>query len=306
MADPTHGPGIDYAAPLTINEALLMKTILIPIDFSALAQSTAHFGLELAQRMTARIVLLHVVQPSPPVPTFNVPVVELTAWNDTLQAQMAQALSHFQGEIGHYQRERGLTSVPISTRLVVGQPADCILDVAASEKASFIVMGTVGAANAWDKLIGSVASAVAQRADRPVWILPAAVPLDSLRRFAYFADMEGQELSCINQVMNLGERLRAKLEVVHVSPLLDEEFDVAESLVESFEDTYAPERITFHHLTFDSVPEGIETYVRSHQPDVIVLAHRNRGFVEKIFHKSLIRQLSLTTKRPLLIIPKKS
>lgn len=36
----------------------------------------------------------------------------------------------------------------------------------------------------------------------------------------------------------------------------------------------------------------------------IVLAHQNRGFVEEVFHLSLIRHPSLTTKRPLLIITK--
>ena len=281
-----------------------MKTILIPIDFGTLSYHTTHFGLELAHRMNARLLLLHVVQPSPPVPTFNVPVVELSAWSDTLQAQMDEALRTFNEQTVAYQREKGFSSVPVVTRLVVGQPADCILEVAETERASFIVMGTVGAANAWDKLLGSVTTAVAQRSTRPVWILPAAVPLNSLRRVVYFADMEGKEISCINQVMNLGERLRARVEVVHVSALADEELVVADTLIESFENAYAPERITFRHLTFDSVPEGIEAYVRSHRPDAIVLAHRDRGFVEKIFHKSLIRELALTTKRPMLIIPK--
>lgn len=81
-----------------------MKTILIPIDFSVLSHSTAHFGLKLAQRLNARVVLLHVVQPSPPVSTFNVSMVALTAWYDTLFDQMTQALHQFQTEISDYQR----------------------------------------------------------------------------------------------------------------------------------------------------------------------------------------------------------
>lgn len=50
--------------------------------------------------------------------------------------------------------------------------------------------------------------------------------------------------------------------------------------------------------------KGIEAYVRSHWPDAIVLAHRNRSFVEAVFHMSLSLHLSLTTKRPLLIVTK--
>ena len=282
-----------------------MKTILIPIDFSALSHSTAHFGLDLAQRLNARAVLLHVVEPSPPVSVFEGPVVALGNWNDVLHDQMVQKLNQFQVDIRDYQRQQKLAAVPLSTRIVVGQPARAILEVAETERASFIIMGTVGAANAWDKLVGSVTSTVAQQADRPVWILPHAVALNSLRTFAYFADLEGDEVRCINQVMNLGERLRATLEVVHVSTTADgEELDAADAIIGLFEDDYALKPVTFRHLTEESASEGIENYVQAHQPDAIVLAHRNRKFIEKLFHTSLIRRLSLATKRPLLIIAK--
>lgn len=282
-----------------------MKTILIPIDFSALSHSTAHFGLDLAQRLNARAVLLHVVEPSPPVSVFEGPVVALGNWNDVLHDQMVQKLNQFQVDIRDYQRQQKLAAVPLSTRIVVGQPARAILEVAETERASFIIMGTVGAANAWDKLVGSVTSSVAQQADRPVWILPHAVELNSLRTFAYFADLEGDEVRCINQVMNLGERLRATLEVVHVSTTADgEELDAADAIIGLFEDDYALKPVTFRHLTEESASEGIENYVQAHQPDAIVLAHRNRKFIEKLFHTSLIRHLSLATKRPLLIIAK--
>lgn len=282
-----------------------MKTILVPIDFSALSHGTAHFGLKLAQRLNARVVLLHVVEPSPPLSVFAGPIGASRSWDDMLRDQMTRTLDQFQVEIGDYQRRQALTGVPLSTRIVVGQPASAILDVAETERASFIIMGTVGAANAWDKLIGSVASAVAQQASRPVWILPSAVELDSLRTFAYFADLEGDEVRCINQVMNLGERLHARLEVVHVSAIADEEeSDAADAIIGLFEDDYALKAITFRHLTKESASEGIEAYVRIHQPDALVLAHRNRELIEKLFHTSLVRSLSLTTKLPLLIITK--
>ena len=282
-----------------------MKTILIPIDFSALSHSTAHFGLDLAQRLNARAVLLHVVEPMPPVSVFEGPVVALGNWNEMLRDQMEQALNQFQVDIRDYQRQHKLVGIPLSTRTVVGQPARAILDMAETEQASFIIMGTVGADNAWDRLVGSVTSAVAQQADRPVWILPHAVELDQLRTFAYFADLEGDEVRCINQVMNLGERLHANLEVVHVSATAaGEESDAANVIIGLFEDDYALKPVTFRHLTGELISESVETYVRVHQPDAIVLAHRDRKFIENLFHTSLIRHLSLTTKLPLLIIAK--
>ncbi len=283
-----------------------MKTILIPIDFSSHSRITAHFGLELAKRTNAQVLLLHVISPAAPVPAFGIPVVELSTWNNELNREMAQVMQYFQDQLSDFRRQQDLTGVPIHTRLVVGNPADVILDVAEHEKTSFIVMGTLGAANVWDKMLGSVASLVAQRANLPVWIIPQEVTLDSLHKVVYFADMEGNEMSCINQVVNLGERLQSALEVVHVGSVENEEGEdiFIETIVDSFEDDYDSDRITFRHLTAESISDGIESYVRKHEPDAIVLAHRDRTFVQNLFHTSLIRHLSLTTRRPMLVIPK--
>ncbi len=281
-----------------------MKTILIPIDFSAHSRYTAHFGLELARQMQAGLLLLHVVQPTPPIPTLSIPLTEPDAWDRTLYEQMGKTMQQFQETLHDYQHEHGLADIQVRTSISVGQPADTILDEARSEHAEFIVIGTLGATNMLDKLIGSVASAVAQHADRPVWILPGAVTLDSLRHFVYFADLAGNELACIKQVMNLGEQLRASTEVVHFSPTDENEFLAAEAIIEVFEQAVDPNRVVFRHLMLETVAEGIEDYVQNHRPDVVVLAHRHRGFLDKLLHPGTIRELSLTTKKPLLIVPK--
>jgi len=281
-----------------------MKTILVPIDFSGLCRRTAKFGIDLAQRLNARVLLLHVMQPAPPMSTFTIPSIDMSAWHERLYAQMAQALAQFREEVDHYQAH-DLAHIPITTRLVVGQPADSILEVADSEHASFIVLGTVGASSAWDKLVGSVAAAVIHRAHRPVWVLPNAVRLDDLRQFVYFADLSGGEISCIHRVFHLGERLGAALEVVHVSAIDEDEYAEADAIVDAFEEKCQAERITFRHLSYESVAEAIEAYVSKHWPDVIVLAHHDRRFMASLFHTSLTRHLTLTTKRPLLIVPKK-
>lgn len=275
-----------------------MKTILIPIDFSYLSYTITCFGLELAQQINARVVLLHIDQ----ILYSRSPGTELSKTRQL--EQTANELHRFQEKIDDYQRHRRQPMVPISSRSEAGLPATGILDVASALKPCFIIMGIVGASNAWNKLVGSTTLAVMQQANCPIWLIPNALPLDSLRQFAYFADLDTNGVCFVKQAINLGERLRASLEAVPVPVLTDQEPRVASLLVSLFEDVYAPERIIFRHLTLDQLPEGIEAYVRSHWPDAIVVAHRNRRFLEKIFHPAGIHHLLLTTKRPLLVIPK--
>lgn len=281
-----------------------MKTILIPVDFSSHATHTTHFGVELAHQLGAQVLLLHVVQPAPPMSMTGEPSVDLLAWNHSVYDCRQDDMQNVEDKLRDYQQREGLADVVVRSRLVVGRPADSILEVARTEQVAFIVMGTVGAANAWEKLIGSVTSTVAQQAEQPLWILPHAVRLSTLRQFAYFADLEGDEVSCVQQVVDMGEQLRVSMNVVHVSELDEDDYSQADALIDAFEISYAGERVTFQNLLYGSVEQGIEAYTRVHWPDAIVLAHRNRGLIERLFHKSAIRQLSLTAKRPLLIIQK--
>lgn len=283
-----------------------MEIILIPVDLSIQSDHSAHFGLELANQLKASVLLLHVVAPSLSDPILSIPMVEQDSEKSSLYDQLTTDLQRFEDKLNKYKREAGLSRVNIMSRAVVGQPAEAILDVARTEHPIFVVMSTVGASNAWDKMMGSVSSDVAQEISCPLWILPNAVRFDTLRKFAYFAELKGNEVSCIDQVVDLGEKLRARMNVVHVSPEEDEDFMVAEAITEMFEVSYTSKRITFQNLMYDNVAEGIEDYVKLHWPDAVVLAHHERGLIARLFHRSTIRKLALTTRRPLLIIQKQA
>ncbi len=283
-----------------------MKTILIPVDLSSHSYHTAHFGLELAYKLGMKVLLLHVVPPSPSAPVLSIPMVELDTRKSGLYAQLTTDLQQIEDALIEYKRAEGMDSVEIGSRTMMGQPAESILEATRTEHPAFVVIGMVGASSAWDNMVGSVSSAVAQEITRPLWILPGAVRLDSLQKFAYFADLVGNEVGCIDQLVDLGERLRAKVNVVHVASADEEDFLEAEAIMEIFEFCYANKRITFKNLMYDTLAEGMEAYVELHRPEAVVLAHRGRGMIEKFFHRSTIRQLALTTRRPLLIIQKQA
>ncbi len=283
-----------------------MKMILVPIDLSPQSQHIARFGLELAAYPeNAQLLLLHVVLPMTPAAMPEAEVLKPSAWYSQFLDEMTFRMQEFREDLDEYQRQQvNSPKIKVSTRVVVGRPATSILKIIRTEEPEFVVMGTVGASGAWDRMIGSVTSYVAQRASVPLWILPGAVGMDSIRRIAYFADLKDDEVSCIEQVINLGDHLRAKPKVVHVSSNGQSDFDGAETIIHAFEDHYSTADVSFRHLVYEEVSDGIESYVLNHWPDAIILAHRKRDFIERIFHHSVIRHLALTTKRPLLIIPK--
>ena len=109
----------------------------------------------------ARLLLLHVAEPLPAygdVPYYPLPNPDVA------------------------ELERRLHAVPVDTRMrverrvVVGFPAEQILEQAAKEGADIIVMGTHGRTGLMRLLMGSIAEHVVRNATCPVMAVKAAAP----------------------------------------------------------------------------------------------------------------------------------
>ena len=149
-----------------------MKTILTPIDSSAVSNEVVSTARELAKAMNARIVLITIVQP----PVF-------TSEYAAVMENIAEVV-----EIGEKAAERQLTKVKerlASDGLVVetaqfnGSPVIHITEQAEAQKADLIVMGSHGHTAFYDLLVGSTTHGVMKRARCPVVIVP---PAENTRR----------------------------------------------------------------------------------------------------------------------------
>ena len=133
------------------------KTILHPNDFSSSASEALRIACSLAREYGAKLILLHVAQrpvasvagmPLPPPPP---PIVDWSGLKKELDAVAA-----------------GIKDVPVETRLVEGEPADAIVELAREADASLIVIGSHGRTGLSRLLMGSVAEHVVRKAACPV------------------------------------------------------------------------------------------------------------------------------------------
>jgi hypothetical protein len=60
--------------------------------------------------------------------------------------------------------------------------------------------------------------------------------------------------------------------------------------------------LSFATLHTEHVPEALDKFVKSHQVDILALCAQNQTFMERIFHKSLIKEMSRLATYPLLIV----
>ncbi|MBX7122363.1 MAG: universal stress protein [Opitutaceae bacterium] len=142
-----------------------MKTILAPIDFSSASDDVVKAASELAGILSARIVLLHVVQPPVVTSDFGVGLDNVQELMVISEKAATKNLDRQKARLA----KKGLEADGIVT---TGAPIASILKEAERTKASYIVMGSHGHTAFYDLLVGSTTQGVLKRSKCPVMVLP--------------------------------------------------------------------------------------------------------------------------------------
>jgi nucleotide-binding universal stress UspA family protein len=139
-----------------------MHTILVPTDFSTYAEHALQEALTIAARDQARVLLLHVL----PFLTFP--------WVDEWSLARPQFEEMIQRDAEQQlQTMAAQQTVPMETRVLWGDPATTICEVAHTRPCELIVMSTHGRTGLAHVFIGSVAERVVRYAPCAVLIVRA-------------------------------------------------------------------------------------------------------------------------------------
>lgn len=173
-----HPPETEAVAPVS---AALFTSILVPVDFSPYSADAWRYAASIAARFAASLTVLHVIPEETtthavyhrlgygslsfldPVRLQNTPTVPPKVAEDVvvnLREQAYTALQAFVAAAG--------VDYPVELRVLVGQPFARILDTAAREQVSLIVLGTHGRTGLMHAIMGSVAERVVRLAPCPV------------------------------------------------------------------------------------------------------------------------------------------
>jgi universal stress protein A len=131
------------------------KLILFPTDFSHTGDAALDFATSLARDTGAKLLIVHVEEP-PLAYGGGEMYYGIPEPNTDALLKMLHAVKPTD------------PSVPFEHRLLAGDPAGAIVDLASQENADMIVLGTHGRTGLSRLLMGSVAEAIVRRAECPV------------------------------------------------------------------------------------------------------------------------------------------
>lgn len=138
---------------------LSFKMIVVPTDFSIASAPAMEYARMLAERFGAALHLLHVVEDPYVAAAWSEAYATIPDPRERLQKEAAQRLNSMIASF---------PNLTATTEVVVGTPAQTIVEIARARSADLIVMGTHGRSGFAHLLLGSVAERVVRLASCPV------------------------------------------------------------------------------------------------------------------------------------------
>lgn len=270
-----------------------MKTFLVPVDFSDVSYTAAQYAVDMAGYIGARNVIFYHSYAHRPPNGF-----------DKEAGYQPSTLRHLEKMVAKL-RVPSTLSADGFVFLSDGKPVDAGVEAIVDRYAvSLIVMGIAGLSDIENTLIGHNTMAVAESGVAPLLIVPRDHGFKPISQMVYATDLRDvRHVTPVESIIRLTNQLAASLHIVHVDPATQGQ---TPHKIQNKDELLG--MLGVADPVFEVVDEardkadGIFAYVKANRIDLILMASRNYGFFEKLFHSSVSKKLLNIADVPVVLL----
>ena len=146
------------------------NTLLVAVDFTSFSGKALVFASELAEKLKADLLVLHVIHDPAEAPGFYAHKGKKKKFLRSMEEAAEEMMEEFLAKMrkDHPDQLPIKKAVPL---LVVGTPVTRILEIAEKEQAKMIIIGSHGRTGLSHLLVGSKAERVVQLSPIPVTVV---------------------------------------------------------------------------------------------------------------------------------------
>jgi len=271
-----------------------MNTLLVPTDFSAVADNALNYALNMASRYHLDVHLVHIVQL--PIPTLdnalylNVPV----DLQEPAKEQMILKISKI-NELW--------PSVRVESRVELGHFLDSLERYSEEIKPVAVVMGITGEGTALDKMIGSNTILTMRSIKEPLLVVPIKAAFKAVDKLCFACDLQDVTNSTpIFAIREFALRFNAEIHLLNVD--FENRHFTAETPVqlEALNSMFGDLDIKFHFIDNENVEEAIHDFIEREKMDMLVMLPKKHSFFEGLFRKSQTKEMLYHSHIPILAL----
>ncbi len=275
-----------------------MKKILCPVNFTSTALNALEFACNLAQLHKGSLTLLHILTDE----EYN-RLLEENIENIKLRIDQENALLEKQLESLCREIRNSYPDLKCDYALGYGDLTAGVTDFAATGGYSLIVMGNDGVVNVTEALDGSSTVKVLEKSPCPLMSVPGGAVFKGFQRIVFGSEFRKADRDALLQLSLYIEPAASSLYVVHISR--QEEENKAAALRKEGDELRTYINYPKLHIKVKESPEGVlsglDESMEELNADLLVLVTHQRNFLERIFQKSVSKQISYFADYPILI-----
>lgn len=275
---------------------LQLRRIVVPTDFSSLAEEAARAALAIAERSGAEIVLLY-ADPFLPPPHF------LATQVDELSVALSDSKRLAAEELEKWRARMIGDRVTSSSVVIEDLPVAAIIDWTAANGVDLIVMGTHGRGGFNRMLLGSVSERVLRETVIPLLLVRPETAHPESTRILCPVNSTPAAHRALDYAVSFASSIGGEVTLLHVVERTDdsaEERKTIEQWVSQAGTTAVRIETLVRH---GNAAEQIITAAREAKAGMIILASQHRRFFDTTFIGSTTVRITRHAEAPVLVVP---
>jgi nucleotide-binding universal stress UspA family protein len=259
-----------------------MKTVIVPVDFSATALHTARYAAQLlVDHPGVEMLLYH---------SYSKPAEEYGA---------CKGLEELQKELS--------ATYTVNSDILAQLEDDFVKGLERAvrhRKADLVIMGITGKSALAQVFFGSNTLKMVESRTCPILIVPEKAPFRAIRNVMLTSDFKDTERTTPSApIKDILGAFKARLHIVNVDKdhyisLTANYESEKQNLAKMFEE-YDPE---FYFMRLYDVDEAINLFAEDKDIDLLILIRRDETFIRKMFTASHTKSITYHSKVPILVM----
>jgi nucleotide-binding universal stress UspA family protein len=282
-----------------------IKNILVPTDFSEEANNALEVAATIAQKTTAKITLLHVVD-VPEVGGGNSPVTTMLG-TATTQSKDPGLFKEYMTRLLQFTKNKLndliqlYPNVDIKEHVVFDSLQKHLAAFVVKNETDLIVIGSKGASGIDEVLVGSNAEKVIRLSRVPVLTVKSKIPNFQAMNIVFASNFKKISPKVVDWIQNAQASFGATIHFVKViTPNTFEATPDTQLLIRNFAEKHKFSNYTINVFNYYTEEEGIRAFGDSIQADLLTLTTHGRTGIAHLMLGSIAEEVANHSTIPVL------
>lgn len=266
--------------------------ILCPVDFSETSLNALEYAVSIAEKHKADLSLVYVFTEEYYNEQLNEGVKNYLEYEEDFNAKLEVIANEVESK--HFS---------CSAHVLGGKFLKSIESFIKLKTIDFVVVGTKGLGDVFDKIVGSNTIKLIDNLDIPILTVPKKASFEGLDKVVFATSYREEDKIALRKLSEFSSPFNSKITVLHLSK---RDNLIEEMLLSNFKEDLKAimdcKNISFDNRTYtDSLVLGIDKYMLEEQSNVLTILMEKRNLIDRLFHKSVTKELSYIMDFPILV-----